>query len=326
MDPITLSSLIGVGSSLVSNIFGKSSQDSANKVNQQEAQLNREFQERMWDKQMAYNDPKLQVQRLREAGLNPAFALGQVASGQVSSSSPNGAQANVNPYNYNFQGVADAGQYYINNLMAMEKNKAEVDSLQLNNEYNRASFAVRLAQAKDNARSAAARADIDEIQRNWEDSIQMSNFQLNWQKQQTEYAHAENLMAQTMMLKQELSFLPTEQRLRAANIAAHTAMLKSQKNLSDKEAKTEFYRMYNEYYHGVDSANKIKLINQNWDKINDIIDNYSSTSNPYFQMLNNMLPSFNFGLDFTNRTPNPRMSRQTTYKTKGRSTTEYYYE
>ena len=39
--------------------------------------LSQSSQERMVDKMNEYNDPKMQIKRLRNAGINPAYLLGQ---------------------------------------------------------------------------------------------------------------------------------------------------------------------------------------------------------------------------------------------------------
>lgn len=49
------SALIGAGSSLLSNIFGSKSQSDTNKTNLQIAQMNNEYNERMFNKQLEYN-------------------------------------------------------------------------------------------------------------------------------------------------------------------------------------------------------------------------------------------------------------------------------
>lgn len=52
------------------------------------ARKNREWNEKMWHMQNEYNTPKAQMQRLKEAGLNPNLAYGHLASsnaGQVGS-------------------------------------------------------------------------------------------------------------------------------------------------------------------------------------------------------------------------------------------------
>ncbi len=64
----------------------------ANQQNMAEAQRNRDFQERMWNEQNAYNSPAEQVKRLEQAGLNPNLAYGTAGSGN-NPAIPQGAQS-----------------------------------------------------------------------------------------------------------------------------------------------------------------------------------------------------------------------------------------
>lgn len=86
IDPFVGGSLVSAGASLIGNIFGKKSQDTANKTNLKINQMNNAFNEKMMDKQMeyntdmwnkqnAYNSPAEQVKRLKEAGMNPVLAM-----------------------------------------------------------------------------------------------------------------------------------------------------------------------------------------------------------------------------------------------------------
>lgn len=96
--------------SLLGGIFGSSSQSSANKTNLKIAQMNNEFNERMmqkqqdyntdmWNKQNAYNTPSAQVQRLKEAGLNPYLMMsnGSQIGTASSANSTSMASASGNP-------------------------------------------------------------------------------------------------------------------------------------------------------------------------------------------------------------------------------------
>ena len=67
-----------------------------NKANIQIAQMNNEYNERqldkqiqtqwdMWNAQNEYNDPSAQMQRYRDAGINPYMATGQISPGTASS-------------------------------------------------------------------------------------------------------------------------------------------------------------------------------------------------------------------------------------------------
>lgn len=86
MDPITGSALVGAGASLLGNLFNFGSQSKANAANLKIAQMNNQFNERMMEKQMAYNTDMFNKQnewnsassqrkRLEQAGLNPYLMM-----------------------------------------------------------------------------------------------------------------------------------------------------------------------------------------------------------------------------------------------------------
>lgn len=89
--------LVSGGASLVNSIFGTSSQDKANKTNLKIAQMNNDFNREMFEKQIAYNwdmwqanteynSAKSQVQRFRDAGINPYLAMNGNNAGVAQSS------------------------------------------------------------------------------------------------------------------------------------------------------------------------------------------------------------------------------------------------
>ena len=112
--------IAGAGSAIggFANIF---SNNSANRTNMRIAQMNNEFNEKMfdkqiayekemWDKQNAYNTPAEQAKRLLEAGLNPALIMGSSNTGTAGSagnvSPPSASPASVQPNDFSFLGDA----------------------------------------------------------------------------------------------------------------------------------------------------------------------------------------------------------------------------
>ena len=77
MDPVSIGlGALGVGSGLVSTIFGQSNFSS------QQAMAERQYRD-----MARRQDPVHQVNRLRAAGINPAFAYGQIQPGQATGTS-----------------------------------------------------------------------------------------------------------------------------------------------------------------------------------------------------------------------------------------------
>lgn len=96
--PLLLGGIIAAGASLAGNIIGASSQSSTNqaskdiadmnnKFNAEQAQLNRDWQEDMWNKNNEYNSPSAMISR----GLNPF--IGNTGAGVSKSIAGSGAQA-----------------------------------------------------------------------------------------------------------------------------------------------------------------------------------------------------------------------------------------
>lgn len=101
--PLVLGGIIAAGASLVGNAVGASSQNKANKTNidinrennafnAQQAQIQRDWQEKMWGMNNAYNSPNAMISR----GLNP-FVQGSSAMAGSRSPASGGAAASAAP-------------------------------------------------------------------------------------------------------------------------------------------------------------------------------------------------------------------------------------
>lgn len=113
--------IAGVGSTLLSNIFGASSTNKTNQNNLKINQMNNEFNERMmqkqmdyntlmWNKQNEYNSPSAQVQRFRDAGLNPYMMMngGSAGNAQAAGSTSAASAAGAAPqqsFHPDFSGI-----------------------------------------------------------------------------------------------------------------------------------------------------------------------------------------------------------------------------
>lgn len=127
-------------SGLIGGIFNSASQNSANQANLQAvretnqanrelAQYNWEQQVKMWHDNNAYNSPSAQMNRFREAGLNPHLIYGQGSNGNSTSTPtpqlPTMEAPRVESLRYGdaFQGIGDSVAAYFN----LRKLKNETD-------------------------------------------------------------------------------------------------------------------------------------------------------------------------------------------------------
>lgn len=99
--PLVLGGIIAAGASLASNVIGSASQDKTNQTsidinrennafNAQQAQIQRDWQEKMWGMNNAYNSPSAMISR----GLNP-FVQGSAAMAGSRSPASSGAAASA---------------------------------------------------------------------------------------------------------------------------------------------------------------------------------------------------------------------------------------
>lgn len=131
VDPGT-AMLAGAGVSLLGNVLGFGSSQSANSTNLEIARMNNEEQYKMfkeqnafnldmWNKNNAYNDPSKNVERLLRAGINPAAVYGNAsttpASQIQSATAPQLQRAEVRPFMPDLDGVGQAVNAYFDNQM-----------------------------------------------------------------------------------------------------------------------------------------------------------------------------------------------------------------
>lgn len=138
--------LIGSGLGLISN-------NQTNKTNMKINQMNNEFNERMMDKQIAYeqemwqknneyNSASAQAQRWRDAGFNPTLMMqngnaGVASSGSVSQASAASPVA-MQSYTPNVSGFIDVMTTLMNNVRQAKVDEANIDFLGAQSDYLRA--------------------------------------------------------------------------------------------------------------------------------------------------------------------------------------------
>lgn len=201
----------GVGG-IVSSIFGNKSQKSANQTNLKIAQMNNDWSERMMDKQNQfdidmwnrnneYNSASAQVQRLKDAGLNPALYMGSGAAGSASGSSsvglPSPSSAQVQPLQYS--GISKAIESSIMLASQLAKNSAETNFINTQSDVMRAESKARIAEMEQNTRGK--KYDTDFRQLNESVRVAMENEQYLSMVQNRDIRELEKvLMTQTKLL------------------------------------------------------------------------------------------------------------------------------
>lgn len=198
----------GLGSAL-GGLFGSSSTKSTNAANLQIARETNEqnykmfkeqmgFTEDMWNKQNAYNDPSAQMERFRNAGVNPYAALGVLDSGNadaVSAPSPNPAVTGApmqNPSEPMSRVMSSIGE----SLAGAFSNSEKAIDLMTRHQKNVAQINQLESQGILNKDSAAKmRQETEGLRRKLEPELQLLGEQIGFTKaaQDEALAHAEVL-------------------------------------------------------------------------------------------------------------------------------------
>ena len=264
IDPVTGSALIGAGASLLGNLFGSKSQSDANKTNLKIAQMNNEFNERMmqkqmdyntemWQRQNEYNTPAAQVQRLRNAGLNPSLMMGQGQTGMAASvGGVSPAQANhaeVKPFIPDMSGISQAAQQYA----ALELHKSRIQSenaltdaqtrsMYIENQYKASQLLADIAAKSAETKNVKAKTTYQNIENSMRRQMLGAEYELTMRQQQSVEQQTRNMMLQSLMLSKELAVFDERTRLQLSTMSADVLVKLAQRKLTDQQARTEIQR------------------------------------------------------------------------------------
>ena len=127
-----IGSIIGGAASIIGNLLGFGSNHQTNQANKELAKYQYDLAVDMWNKQNEYNSPKAQMERFREAGLNPNLIYGNGAASAGNAGSPPQYQApNLRSYQgWDLNGAARLGVDILNAKQAREKMKADTQLAQ----------------------------------------------------------------------------------------------------------------------------------------------------------------------------------------------------
>lgn len=266
IDPVT-GCIIGAGisgvSSIIGGLFNRGSQSSANRTNLRINRENQKWNEKMMDKQNAwnlsqwnreneYNNASSQVARLRAAGLNPYLMMNGGNSGSaqsITSAAPaNAGMSNtVNPVDYSAvaAGVGNAVNQYFNSQLAeanVRKVIAEAAGQEKQNQWLDTKLQAEIEYLKQNTKSGKAREDLDKFDLIHRRS--MWSGELAYQSLQNS-ALAENIInqrantyltqMQSTLAEMNIRWLPKMKQAEMAQLSAQTFAAVEAGKLSQKQ-------------------------------------------------------------------------------------------
>lgn len=228
--PFPLTAAIGAGASLIGGLVGFSSNSSTNKANMELARYQNEWNEQMWNKQNEYNLPVNQMQRFKDAGLNPNLIYGQGNSGNASSA-PAAAGATLRPYT----GWNAAINSAASNFVALRNSQAQLENIQaqtantnqdtlnkgaalanIKSNTARSQFDLNIAQKLEQTTLDAAKANLAQIQSQTQRNTAEISF-MDFRKELS-LAQINQLQASTDKLRNDMDFDQFERNLKRMGI------------------------------------------------------------------------------------------------------------
>lgn len=163
MDPLVLGGIISGAGSLFSGLFNSASQKSAATYNadlaykasqneidwaRRQQQIANQFNLDMWQRENEYNSPRSQMERLKDAGLNPALMYSQGTTGnstgaptfQASQPSPSAFRQGANKVAFHLPQLGNILNHMIGTLSAavdLQNKKKQGDLLTAQADYNK---------------------------------------------------------------------------------------------------------------------------------------------------------------------------------------------
>lgn len=242
---------IEAGASLLGNIFGASSANSANKTNLRIAQMNNEFNERMlqkqmdyntdmWNKENEYNSASQQRQRLEQAGLNPYLMMQGGNAGTAGSvggiTTPTAQGVQVNPYQFDFSGIGQAAQNYMQLKEQQRVNNANIDHVNADADLKRMEQMTTLMDAIANTKNKEAQSKLFSAL----ESTERQMLGVRWRRENEE---ANNAFKNGLLLSKELSIFDDKSKVMLSNQIADTLLKTEHMKMSKQQRIHEIQKM-----------------------------------------------------------------------------------
>lgn len=259
--PSIIAGAAGVGSSVASSISNKNSVNKTNSTNMEIAQMNNAWSEKMLEKQQQfalnmyndqkeYNSAQAQVQRLKEAGLNPMLVMSGANAGSASSVSPSSApspsQMTAIPNRYDFSGIGSSITSAIDaytNLKNSASQRSVLDeqarNMQIENKYKALEIMKRLANMAADTKNKEAVAKLNGINANWQDTFNMQSYSTKAQELENMQESFKGIQLSNAMQSKALNAFDQQFRLQVAEMTSRIALQRAQGQLTSSQAVTE---------------------------------------------------------------------------------------
>lgn len=211
MWPLIAAGAAALAGAIIKGVSNKRAQRRQNAYNKQMAELENQKQLEYWNMQNEYNSPAAQMQRLKDAGLNPNLAYQSVSTGNAEAM-PSYSTPEQSFQNYAGEAMQEVGSTLASQITAyqsIQMNQAQIEAQRMNNELLRAHMpyansAAYLKYHGQEVQNLLTESQIDKV--NEEINYINSNRELNQQQRQ-------NLERNFELLGKQLENMDVQKRI-----------------------------------------------------------------------------------------------------------------
>lgn len=272
----------GMIGSMFSSIVGAASQSETNQSNMDINQMNNEFNAREAEKAFrreteyndriraedrAYNSASAQVERYRQAGLNPTLMMqGQGAgvaqsNGASSPSASSSGNATMQAYqpHIDASGLNGAVLGYLDLRQRKELQDEQINGLRIENQYKAQQIMAQIAKTYSEKMSHDARAKLDRTLEGLQNQIVRNQTITAESQARQQNESAELMIAERLLKSKELSTFDAKFRQEAAIRVAQALNYSNNARLSEQQRRHEVYKQLYTMYQaqGVKDANHV---------------------------------------------------------------------
>lgn len=271
--------LIGAG---ILGAGGAASSVISNKGNASIANNNNNFNEKMFDKQIAYNKEMYQQQlgdqwqfyndakqnawdmaeynsapaqreRLEAAGLNPYLMMNGGSAGVAQSSAQGSAPSaqgvnppSATPYSMDYSGITQGLGMALDQIARMPDNsvkRAEADNLRIEGKYKAAKMMAEIIQMRTQAKTQEGRLALDKLIYSIDKDLKTSQMSVNSENIANMQAQRKLINVQTLFAEKQLSWMDAQNKMDLAQKTADIQLKYAQGALTKKQVEHEVNRI-----------------------------------------------------------------------------------
>lgn len=243
-----------VASTAITNRKNRNLNQMNNEFNAEQAQLNRDFQLEMWNRNNAYNTPTAKRQRMEDAGYSPYADMSgmSVVGGSVPSGDSASASQMPSMQAPDFSNIGQAVTQTIDLIYRgkmtdadVSQKNAQTHQIQIDNQTRAAENLARIDNLIKNSKYLNDKSIFQGIQNKYAETAQINARTMETESIKNMQATRQQLYVQTALMCKELNGFDEKRKLELGLISSQTFAQWQSGQLSLKQAATELVKQAN---------------------------------------------------------------------------------